>query len=230
MVVGAAILTTLVWLPIATTLTRVAELSALALVTLCVATLAWPDRRARRVVFGVLAVVLACFASPWGGTVTAAEERAGIARAALAYADVSYVWGGESPRGIDCSGLIRRAYQDAALTLAVTHLSSQHLRRAARLWLFDQPAKDFEGHAPIDGQRLSQQQNLVGTSPDTLQTGDLAVVAGGLHVLLYLGDSRWIQADPSLHRVHDDDARTSRNVWLREPAVLLRPAFLADLP
>ena len=44
-----------------------------------------------------------------------------------------------------------------------------------------------------------------------LQPGDLAVAGGGVHVLIYLGAHRWIEANPEDGRVvicsPDDDAR-----------------------
>jgi hypothetical protein len=41
----------------------------------------------------------------------------------------------------------------------------------------------------------------------------LAVTADGVHVLAYLGQGQWIQADPGVHRVIIEHATTSRSSW-----------------
>ena len=42
-----------------------------------------------------------------------------------------------------------------------------------------------------------------------LRPGDLAVTTTGSHVLAYLADQRWIEADPDVARVHIVDLNTS---------------------
>ncbi|MFN0128590.1 MAG: hypothetical protein ACKV19_18110 [Verrucomicrobiales bacterium] len=71
---------------------------------------------------------------------------------------------------------------------------------------------------------------MTGTIPDLdpalLQPGDLAVTMSGLHVLVSLGDSRWIQADPGEAAVITLDARASRNGWLKSDVTLHRWSVL----
>jgi cell wall-associated NlpC family hydrolase len=42
-----------------------------------------------------------------------------------------------------------------------------------------------------------------------LRPGDLAVTTSGSHVLAYLGQNQWIEADPDIMRVHIVDLKTS---------------------
>jgi hypothetical protein len=43
-----------------------------------------------------------------------------------------------------------------------------------------------------------------------LRPGDLAVTTSGSHVLAYLDDNRWIEADPDIMRVHIVDLDKSQ--------------------
>lgn len=179
--------------------------------------------RLRFLVPGLTAIAAVATLAPIRASMDAGEEGRAAAKAALAYEGVGYVWGGESARGIDCSGLVRRAYIDAALHTAFTRGSPAHLRRAMHWWWSDTTAREFETAPPVSGERIGVLPNLRGNMPDTLRPGDLAIVTSGAHVLLYLGEHRWIQADPSAHRVNISDSRSDRNTWLDGSAVLLRP-------
>lgn len=66
-----------------------------------------------------------------------AELRADYVRELRRLEGVPYFWGGESSRGIDCSGLPRRALRQALLTRAARHLDPGALRRFLELWWFD---------------------------------------------------------------------------------------------
>lgn len=219
-VVAAAGITVLSQSVVTTTLTRVGLLACIAATALAL------KKHPRR-----LAAFLAILAIPsaavafWqaNGRIPAEEEGRRAARAALNYEGVEYVRGGESSRGIDCSGLIRRAYIDATLATAWRDASPAHLRRAINWWWRDTTAREFENKPPVNGRRLAETAHLHGPLPASLRPGDVAIVAAGAHVLLYLGDNRWIQADPSEHRVVVNDAAKDDNIWLDGSAVLLRP-------
>lgn len=213
--------------PVATGISRATELICAVMVIGCLLNWVWPKRPVRFAVFGALGAGILFFACPFGPMVKPEDERAAIIAAAKTYAGTRYVWGGESSRGIDCSGLIRCAYRDAAVTLAIRHFSPPLARRATGLWWRDQAARDFENSGAIAGRRIAVLPTLRGETPASVLPGDVAIVGDGLHVLLYLGEQRWIQADPSSHTVHEDDSRTSRNIWLNGTATILRPGFLA---
>ena len=58
--------------------------------------------------------------------------------------------------------------------------------------------------------------------PNQLLPGDLAVTRDGVHVLAYLGESRWIQADPQAGRVLVLSGKDLQNPWLRVPVRIMR--------
>jgi hypothetical protein len=56
----------------------------------------------------------------------------------------------------------------------------------------------------------------------TLQPGDLAVTEDGIHVLAFLGDRRWIEADPEAGGVAVVRVPASANAWFETPVRLMR--------
>jgi hypothetical protein len=115
------------------------------------------------------------------------------------YEGVRYVWGGEGRMGIDCSGLPRRAYRDALLAEGLRTFNGA----LTRLWL-DQWWHDAGARTMSEGGegRLVPLQRPGATGPaDGLEPGDVAVVNSSTHVVVYLGNGAWIEADPAPDRV-----------------------------
>ena len=137
-----------------------------------------------------------------------------------------YVWGGESSRGIDCSGLPRKALRDTLLSYGIRHCDGGALREFAGQWWFDASAKALgEGYrrytVPLAPHGSIQQMDYSG-----LQPGDLAVTTSGVHILAYLGGEMWIQAEPGIGAVAILNGRHDPNVWFKQPVTTHRWSVL----
>lgn len=130
-----------------------------------------------------------------------------------------YHWGGESLRGIDCSGLPRLAMREALLE---QWWNGRAWRKWAELWWWDASAK-----AMSEGYRgLTTTTGVSGILKELdeseLEAGDLAVTRGGVHVMIFLGDGLWIQADPKPMKVVISGAKNGENSWFDLPVSLHR--------
>ncbi|OAI58128.1 hypothetical protein AYO49_01340 [Verrucomicrobiaceae bacterium SCGC AG-212-N21] len=185
-------------------------------------------RRWRVMFFGgvaVLLVVAVLFCMPTSKETARNELPAAYADALQNYQGVIYWWGGESSRGIDCSGLIRRGMMDAALRQGLINADGEMLRAAADLWWHDCSA-DALG----DGYRgytvpITEAVSLNVLDHSQVRVGDLAIAGGGSHILAYLGDKRWIQADPTAQSVIAETA-PAKNGWFKGRVKIVRWKWL----
>lgn len=211
---GAVLLATSAATPQSTTSTKLLALTGAAAELGALGWWAWPRRRARRALGGALAG-LALLAAAWPRDDDPAHLQAEVARLGRSFEGTRYVWGGETREGIDCSGLIRQAVVRALLRTG-------HLARAAEWWWFDSSAKALgEGFRGWTRPTL-EAAHLRTVDLTRLEPGDLAVTADGAHVLLYLGEGTWAQADPVRGAVMLDPVATSTSGWFTAPVRVMR--------
>lgn len=122
------------------------------------------------------------------------------------YEGSRYIWGGENFLGIDCSGLPRKSLIFALFT------KGQYLK-GMELWWYDCSAKAMsEGYRNYTS-KVGNINSLRKADYTLLKPGDLAVTASGIHVIVYLGNERWIQADPEQGSVVIENPATTPSSW-----------------
>jgi cell wall-associated NlpC family hydrolase len=132
-----------------------------------------------------------------------------------------YVWGGENRLGIDCSGLVRAGLINASFRNAVVAMNPALLRFALDLWWHDCSAKALGEEYRQQTLRQFSIPDINGIDPVRLQPGDLAVTRNGVHIMAYLGNSQWIEADPGANSVLVISP-PSDNSWFESSMNILR--------
>jgi hypothetical protein len=211
-----------VWLyPVSSMATRSAGAVLLCIVWFGLVALAWKRRGLR---FGLLGFTALCgifLALPGRSHPDSASLRAACVAGLRRYEGTRYYWGGESPKGIDCSGLIRRGLIDATFLQGIRTFDPGLVRYSIWLWWHDASARDFgEGHGFTS--RLFETPGINVLDQSRILPGDLAVTTTGIHIMAYLGDNRWIEADPGVGHVVIVSAPSKENGWFRIPMNIVR--------
>lgn len=155
-----------------------------------------------------------------------ADLRQKYVAALLRYDGTPFRDDGESPMGVDAAGLVRRALLDTFFLEGIKQVNPTLLRAGMALWWHDGDAdalvRMVQGKTTILNTDRPNQVPLHRRSEepqkaDTLLPGDLAVSEDKSQVLAYLGDSRWIAADPKAGKVaiYPDTALTAKFRYLR---------------
>ena len=187
--------------PIRTGLTRM-SLLALAFLTIAGAiALTWRIRILRFLIVGICIALSLFLLWPSASSPDPSAVRDLYIQRLQKYNGARYVYGGENRLGVDCSGLVREGMIEALLSYGIVHHHPGAVRAALNLWWHDSNAimlaKMPELTRPVKGEDYVVLHNTSG-----IEAGDLAITQSGSHVLAYLGNSRWIEADPGLGRTH----------------------------
>lgn len=146
----------------------------------------------------------------------------------ISYEGTKYHWGGENSRGIDCSGLPRKAIREALFENGIRNFDGGSLRLFLKHWWNDASAKALaEGYLDYTIS-TGQSDTIASMNYSALKPGDLVVTEDRRHILAYLGKDQWIQADPGAGKVTIENGRTSHNAWFAVPVTSHRWALLSE--
>lgn len=206
--------------PVSFGVTRAALVGAV----VCFVALSFVLARRRKLVWVPMAVLLVSgvvFVLLPGRPVDEGKLRGVYVGALQRYEGARYLWGGENRLGIDCSGLVRQGYVDAHVMAGLKTLNPALVRRGAAMWWHDCSAMALRDGYRDSTRRLFEAESVRLADHARLKPGDLAVTADGSHVMAYLGDERWIEADPGLAEVVVLSLNDA-NPWLDRPVVIMR--------
>ncbi len=188
--------------------------------------LVWRIRWIRLALFGIIGLVACFLIAPMPAWVDAKTLRLDYLSGLRHYEGVTYYWGGESFKGIDCSGLIRRGLIDSAFCRGIRSFSPSLARYALWLWWHDCAASDLgQGNLQMTVHVLDT-PSINALDHSTILPGDLAVTVGGVHIMAYLGSNTWIEADPGAGRVITVSAPCETNAWFCQPMKIMRWSIL----
>jgi energy-coupling factor transporter transmembrane protein EcfT len=217
---GFALWIFLVLFPISTKITRLAGIIALVLVIAALLALSWRIRLLRLALLVVILLFAVLTLLP-GRAPNASLLRLDCARAMQRYEGARYIWGGESFKGIDCSGLVRRGIVDSCFIDGLRMVNPRLLRIGYSIWWHDCTAKDLRDQYLEMTRPIAEATAINAAHESDLQPGDLAVTANGIHILAYLGNNSWIEADPSVGKVIQVKM-PSTNPWFNTPVKFMR--------
>ena len=215
-------------LPVSNTLTRAGSVVALLAGWGLRTAMLWRHRWIRATLLTIPALCVAFLILPSRTHESADLLRHDFIAGLRHYEGVRYFWGGESFTGIDCSGLVRRGLIDSLFMRGIRTLDAGSVRHAIWLWWHDCSARDLgEGRNDLTIPVL-ETPSINDLDHSRLTPGDLAVTKGGEHVMAYVGDNVWIEADPLAHRVIIVRAPSRSNAWFHGPMRIVRWRILSQ--
>lgn len=216
--------------PVNSGVLRLITIGAIILTVLTLLLWSWGDRRRRTLLIGCVGISLIPLILP-SRPVDAEALHQEYIQALTRFEGTRYHWGGETFTGIDCSGLPRRALQQAMLRQGLKRLNGGLIRNAIRHWWFDASAEalatEYRNYAkPLNrsnGADTETNTNTIRTMTYAgLNPGDFAVTGGRQHLIVYLGNDQWIQADPGAGRVLTQNGYQDDNPWFNTPITMHR--------
>jgi hypothetical protein len=179
-------------------------------------------RKAVRVACVGIGLVVAGFTLLPGRPDSTKALRDEYVRSLQTFEGTTYVWGGETHYGIDCSGLVRTGLIDADVRRGITTLNPGLIREGVRLWWNDCSAKElgegYKGKTVL----ITETPGINQLDHGLLKPGDIAVTDGGMHTMAYIGENNWIEADPGEWKVIRQKAPAPNFVWFNMKMRILR--------
>ena len=212
-------LLTCLW-PVENRITRLALITGIIVIG-SGALLLWWNKRGIRftlLLLGVIPVLAVCLP---GRDVNPNILEEDYVRNLRSFQGVHYVWGGEGFLGVDCSGLVRKGLFGGKLIYGVRTLNGRPIREAIELWWHDCSALALKDGYREWTSELARCNSITKMDHSLLRPGDLAVSADGVHILAYLGNQAWIEADPKENKVIEVGIPTN-NPWFHIPVVFVR--------
>ena len=211
-----------VWLyPVSDDTTRTIGLILVPLIWVSLVVLVWKNRLVHIALLAVTVAIGFFMILPARTQRDVAVLRSDYVAGLRRYSGVRYYWGGESPKGIDCSGLIRRGMIDALFLHGIQSADPGLVRYSIWIWWHDCTAADFGSDRSLTARCFTVPSiNLLDHS--RVLPGDLAVTTSGAHIMAYLGSNAWIEADPDVGRVITEQAASTRNRWFLTPMNIVR--------
>ena len=188
----------------------------------------WSKPMIRWSLLGLYAGAILFLAYPFHRPVDRPSLQSRYCASLKSYMGCRYVWGGQGYFGIDCSGFVQKGMMDALAVGGVTSLNPALLRESLSLYWHRTTAKVIgEGFAgrtvPV-----TTCTSLNALDYSLVQPGDMAVTAGGDHVMAYLGDRTWIAADPGVGKVTTFTIPDQKNAYFFTPMRIVRWKMLAE--
>ena len=181
----------------------------------------WRRRIARSVLLSCTLIVTGFLICPGRNHATERLRTAYIA-SLRSFEGTRYIWGGENKCGIDCSGLVRAGLIKASWQQGLETLNPRLVRYALSLWWHDSTAKALGEEYLNQTKHIDKTASINSLDQAKVLPGDIAVTVSGVHVLAYLGDGEWIEADPLLTKVIIVKIPAVKNPWFDEPVNIMR--------
>ncbi len=190
--------------------------------------LVWNRRTLRWGLLVFCAITMGVLLFPSGPGKGQPGLRALYSEALTSYLDCPYVWGGEGRFGIDCSGLVRRGLEDAFVTYGFRTLNPYWIRQGISLWWHDTTAQILGAGYGGRTREVTMCRKLNDLDHSILLPGDLAVSPSGIHVMAYLGNQTWIEADPTEGKVLKFTIPNEKNDYGASPMRIMRWTILDE--
>ncbi len=207
--------------PIRNTFIKLGILLFVVIIWICLFCLTYLNRKIRYFFLGFTAAILLFCCMP-SHQINENKFRQQYVRSLSFYESKPYMWGAENFLAVDCSGLIRQGYIDAGVIYGLKTFNGALVREAVLLWWYDASAKAMRDEYRNRTKQITKAPSINQLDHSKILPGDFAVTQNGAHCLAYLGDGRWIQADPTPNQVTISVAPTESSNWFKQPVYIMR--------